>query len=127
MTPAITLGNLTVDRDRFDVRIDDRRIELTFVEFELLYELARHTDRVISRPRLIKAVWRESASSEDQKLTVHMSRLRKKLRGSEPWRIETVPKRGYTLVSAASGREPGRPQPQPPPFGLTRGAEPMAS
>ena len=126
MTSSITLGNLTIDRDRFDVRIDDQRIELTFVEFELLHELARHTDRVISRSRLIQTVWREPASREDQKLTVHMSRLRKKLRGSDPWRIETVPKRGYTLVSFPSGREHGGPQPQPPPFGLARGAEPMA-
>ena len=99
MTSAITLGNLTIDRDRFDVWISDRRVELTFVEFELLYQLARNSERVLHRSRLIQAVWRESASGFDQKLTVHMSRLRKKLRGSDPWHIETVTKRGYVLTS----------------------------
>lgn len=100
MTSVTTLGNLTIDRERFDVWIADRRIELTFVEFELLYQLARHTERVMPRARLIQAVWNELASGEDQKLTVHMSRLRKKLRGSHPWRIETVTKRGYVLTES---------------------------
>jgi DNA-binding response OmpR family regulator len=108
MTSVITLGNLTIDRERFDVWIAERRIELTFVEFELLYQLARHTERVMQRSRLVQAVWNESASGEDQKLTVHMSRLRKKLRGSHPWRIETVTKRGYVLTESSddvSGRD----------------------
>jgi len=127
VTSVITLGNLTIDRERFDVWIADRRIELTFVEFELLYQLARHTERVMPRSRLIQAVWNEPSSGEDQKLTVHMSRLRKKLRGSDPWRIETVTKRGYALVSVPTGHQPGGPQPQPPPIGLARGAKHMAS
>jgi DNA-binding response OmpR family regulator len=100
VTSVVTLGNLTIDRERFDVWIGDRRIELTFVEFELLYQLARHTERVMPRARLIQAVWNEPASRDDQKLTVHMSRLRKKLRGSQPWRIETVTKRGYVLTES---------------------------
>jgi DNA-binding response OmpR family regulator len=98
MSSRIVLSNVTIDRDRFEVWVGDERIELTFVEFELLYALARNAGKVVPRPRLLLAVWNERSSGDDRKLTVHMSRLRKKLRASERWRIETVTKRGYLLV-----------------------------
>ena len=95
----ISLGNVTIDRDRFEVMVDARRINLTFVEFELLYNLAKNAGKVLARSRLMHAVWNEPSRGHDRKLTVHMSRLRKKMRGTEPWRIETVTKRGYALVA----------------------------
>ena len=109
----ITLGNVTIDRDRFEVWVDGRRINLTFVEFELLYNLARNAGKVVARPRLMHTVWNEPSRGHDRKLTVHMSRLRKKMRGSEPWRIETVTKRGYAFVDgdlAAEGANEFRQQ-----------------
>lgn len=102
MAGSIVLGNLTVDRDRYEVRIGGKRVALTFVEFEILFYLARNAGRVVSRERLLRAVWGEDPQDGDRKLTVHISRLRKKLRGSEPWRIQTVTKRGYALMSAAA-------------------------
>ncbi len=98
MSSRIVLGNVTIDRDRFKVWVGDERIELTFVEFELLCTLARNAGKVIPRSRLLLAVWKERSTGEDKKLTVHISRLRKKLRGSNRWRIETVTKRGYALT-----------------------------
>jgi len=100
MSSRIVLGNVTIDRDRFEVWVGDRRIELTFVEFELLCTLARNAGKVIPRSRLLLAVWNERTTGEDRKLTVHMSRLRKKLRDSNHWRIETVTKRGYALTQS---------------------------
>ena len=94
----ITLGNVTIDRDRFEVWVDVRRVDLTFVEFELLYALARNAGKVLARSKLMQAVWNEPSRGQDRKLTVHMSRLRKKMRGSRPWHIETITKRGYALV-----------------------------
>jgi DNA-binding response OmpR family regulator len=101
--PRIELGNVTIDRDRFEVRVGERRVDLTFVEFELLYQLARNAGKVLTRSRLVSAVWHEPASGENRKLTVHMSRLRTKMRGSSPWQIETVTKRGYALVPEDGG------------------------
>ncbi|MEO8457579.1 MAG: winged helix-turn-helix domain-containing protein [Chloroflexota bacterium] len=95
----ITLGNVTIDRDRFEVWVDVRRVNLTFVEFELLYHLAKNAGKVLARPKLMQAVWNEPSRGQDRKLTVHMSRLRKKMRSSDPWRIETVTKRGYAFVA----------------------------
>ena len=105
MKSRTVLGDVIIDRDLFEVWVGDERIELTFVEFELLCTLARNAGKVIPRSRLLLAVWSERSAGEDNKLTVHMSRLRKKLRGSSHWRIETVTKRGYALRSR--GPPPG--------------------
>jgi DNA-binding response OmpR family regulator len=103
MATRVTLGNLTIDRDRFEAWIGGRRVNLTFVEFDLLGELARHAGKVVSRPNLMRAVWGDDSSSGDRKLTVHMSRLRKKLLGSSPWQIETITRRGYSLTNVEAG------------------------
>ena len=96
MMSSIMLGNLNIDRDRFEATVEGRRVDLTFVEFELLYALARSAGKALSRDRLVAAVW-QTPSDQTHRLTVHISRLRKKLQGSAPWRIETIPKRGYIL------------------------------
>ncbi len=101
--PRIELGNVTVDRDRFEVWVGERRVELTFVEFDLLHLLMKNAGKVLSRPKMMLAIWNEGAPDSDRKLTVHMSRLRKKIRGSDPWRIETIPKRGYGFVMRTEG------------------------
>ena len=89
---GISLGNVTIDRDRFEVWVDMRRVDLTFVEFELLYHLAKNEGKVLARAKLMQAVWNEPSRGQDRKLTVHMSRLRKKMRGSSPWHPwETLP------------------------------------
>jgi DNA-binding response OmpR family regulator len=103
----ITLGNLMIDRSRVGVWVEGRPVALTYVEFELLYELARNAGQVLSRQKLMRAVWHERASSGDRKLTVHLSRLRTKMSESDPWRIETYTRRGYGLMDrTARGASP---------------------
>ena len=102
MPYPIDLGNVSIDRARFEVRVAGRRVDLTFVEFELLCELAKNAGKVMTRERLLRAVWSERSPEGDRKLTVHVSRLRKKIGDSWPWRIETVTKRGYVLADKAA-------------------------
>src|SRR5262245_30063061 len=111
MATRITLGNLVVDKSEFKVQVGSDLVVLTFVEFELLYMLARRPGNVCSLARLAFRIW-EDPSDETRKLAVHMSRLRRKLAGMSPWRLEAVTKRGYVLretlgnsdASAARGR-----------------------
>lgn len=98
MSP-VTLGNLEIDRERYEARIDGRRVHLTFTEFELLAYLARERGAVVAPGRLLEAVWSEPAAGSLQKLRIQISRLRKKIAGSRPWQILTVKKRGYTLAA----------------------------
>jgi DNA-binding response OmpR family regulator len=104
------LGNLNIDRDRFEATVEGRHVDLTFVEFELLYALARSAGKALSRDRLVATIW-QAPTDQTHRLTVHISRLRKKLQGSSPWQIETITKRGYILrnTSAEAGASPFQP------------------
>lgn len=102
MSDPLELGNLSIDQERFEVRVADKTANLTFVEFELLQQLVSHAGKVVTRRQLLLMVWNETNPERDRKLTVHLSRLRKKIRESWPWRIETVTKRGYVLTQVAA-------------------------
>ncbi len=97
MTERFQLGNLLIDRRAYEVSVAGERIELTFYEFEILLHLAENAGAVVARRQLLAGVWGEEQSGHVQKLTVHISRLRRKLAQAAPWCIETVPKRGYML------------------------------
>ena len=107
--PSVTriiLGNMEIDRGRFEVRIRGRRIALTFMEFELLSHLARNRGNVLSKERLLEAASRRRGGVGTAKLRIHISRLRKKIVESSPWNIRTVQKRGYVLTDSALARQP---------------------
>jgi DNA-binding response OmpR family regulator len=106
MVSHVTLGNLIVDRDRYQVWVGKQRVALTYVEFELLFCLARNSGRVMPRGALLEEVWGTASEGDAKKLTVHISRLRKKIRDSHPWQIRTVTKRGYALANVGLGPEP---------------------
>ncbi len=93
-----SLGNLELDRARYELRIDGRRVDLTFTEFALLDKLITRPGRVVLQEELVEAVWGDATPDKRGRLRVQMSRLRKKLTGSEPWAIRTVLRRGYALA-----------------------------
>jgi len=103
MANRLTLGNLTIDRSTYEVVVADARVDVTFFEFELLFQLARNAGKVVARERLLETVWRGSPENDDdRRLTVHISRLRKKITASHPYRIKTTPKRGYSLANTTT-------------------------
>lgn len=78
--PARTLraGPLLVDLDARSLHIEDRPVELTRTEFDLLAQLIAQPRRVHVRGDLVFAVW--GAHCSDHLLETHLSRLRKKVR-----------------------------------------------
>jgi len=103
----LTLGNLEIDPEGYEARIDGRPVHLTFTEFELLSYLARERSTVVPPDRLIEVVWSEPAAGDLQKLRIQISRLRRKIEASRPWQILTVKKRGYTLAAVLDERMRG--------------------
>lgn len=71
-------GPLLVDLDARTLHIDDRPVELTRTEFDLLAQLMAQPRRVHIRGDLVFAVW--GAHCSDHLLETHLSRLRKKVR-----------------------------------------------
>jgi two-component system phosphate regulon response regulator PhoB len=74
----IEVGDLEIDRDRFQVRMKGRLVELTRKEFELLAVLAGTPGRVFGRDELLDLVWGRDGFVEPRTVDVHFARLRGK-------------------------------------------------
>lgn len=97
LAKRLTLGNLTIDRIAYQVWVENRQVDLTFLEYELLLQLVRNAGRVLSRDELLRRLSPGTPAGSDRTVNVQISRLRKKLTGSQPWVITTVRKRGYMI------------------------------
>ena len=53
-------------------------------EFQILAELVAHPGRLVTRGRLLRAVWGEAYSGEDHYIHVYVSQIRKKLAAADP-------------------------------------------
>lgn len=95
--PAMSFGGLRIEPDAHRVWKDDAPLDLTPIEFDLLYALARHRNRVLSREQLIEHVWGYDYFGDERVVDVHIGRLRKKVEDdpSDPSLIVTVRGAGY--------------------------------
>jgi DNA-binding response OmpR family regulator len=75
----ISAEGLTIDLARRLVEVGGRRVQLTYVEFELLRILASHPGRVYSRRMLLEALWGGADYREPRTIDVHVRHLREKL------------------------------------------------
>jgi len=96
-TTVIKLEQLTIDKNKREVFIDDKPIELTAREFSLLLYFAQHPGQVFSRIQLLDAVWGYSHDGYEHTVNSHINRLRAKIESnpSEPDYILTVWGVGY--------------------------------
>jgi DNA-binding response OmpR family regulator len=96
-------GDLEIDRQRFEVKMKGRLVELTRKEFDLLAALVRTPGRVFGREELLDLVWGQDGFVEPRTVDVHVARLRAKFiaaRAPGPG-IETVPGVGYRFREPA--------------------------
>jgi phosphate regulon transcriptional regulator PhoB len=96
-------GELEIDRQRFEVKMKGRLVELTRKEFDLLATLVRTPGRVFGREELLDLVWGQDGFVEPRTVDVHVARLRAKFiaaRAPEPG-IETVRGVGYRFREQA--------------------------
>ncbi len=100
----IKSGNLIIDAARFTVTVDAKTIDLAYKEFELLKFLVSHVGQVFDRTSLMWGAWGKDQVQKARTVDVHVARLRKKLKGTYPYRIVTVRKRGYGFVQDPEGR-----------------------
>lgn len=92
----IAIGNLEIDEDKHEVRINGKKIILTLKEFELLKIMAENPGRVMTRDFLLDAVWGYEYGGETRTIDVHVRNLRRKLWGdNEEGMIQTIRGVGY--------------------------------
>ena len=99
---SLALDGLAIDPLTRDVTLDDRRLDLTPREFDLLYFFARQPGKVFSRMELLNAVWGYSHDGYEHTVNTHINRLRAKIESdpAQPTRILTVWGRGYKFAAS---------------------------
>jgi two-component system, OmpR family, response regulator MprA len=94
----LQVGDLSLNPDTHEVRRQERAVDLTQREFELLEYLMRNERIVISRQRLLDEVWGYDPFSMTNTIEVFVSNLRRKLEaGGEPRLLHTIRGAGYVL------------------------------
>ena len=100
---ALTVRGLHLDPGKRTVRLENSFLDLTTLEFDLLYTLMRSPGRVFTRDELLDRVWGADFAGVDRVVDVHVSNLRQKLEAdpNAPTLLLTVRGRGYKLAEDA--------------------------
>lgn len=98
-----TVGDLSIDCARREVRVGKSRVDLTAREFDLLLHFARHPGRVFSRAQLLDSVWGFGHEGYEHTVNSHINRLRGKIEpdSEHPRYIVTVWGVGYKMEAPA--------------------------
>ena len=96
---VLSNGSLELDRVRFEVRIEGKKVALTATEFRLLEFLMSRPSRVFTRDELLDQVWGHDRSVAERAVDVCILRLRQKLTEDpiRPRWIHSVRGFGYTF------------------------------
>src|SRR5204862_4253473 len=95
---VVEAGRLRLDLARRQAYFGERLADLSDREFRLLHHLLVHAGEVVSRERLLSAIWGYHFDPGSNVVDVCIRRLRKKLGADAP--IETVRHVGYRLIAA---------------------------
>jgi len=93
-SPMLQAGPLSVDVEGHRVQVEGNDVEITALEFRLLYTLMSRADRVQTRETLLNDVWGLHLNVETRTVDTHVKRLREKL-GVAGSLIQTVRGVGY--------------------------------
>ncbi len=96
-TSVLQFADLVMNVDTHEVWRDEKPIDLTATEFNLLYYLLENARRVISKSELLDNVWGFEFRGDPNIVETYISYLRKKIDDRDPPLIHTIRRVGYTL------------------------------
>ncbi len=96
---VISIGDLTIFPAQRKVLKRNQEINLTNIEFRILYVLALHQGITLSKEKIYNYVWNGEYLQDDSNITSHVRRLRKKIEDnpSQLEYIQTVRGVGYKM------------------------------
>ena len=98
----LRFGALVVDNAMREAWLEDRSVELTSAEFDLLWLLCSNAGRVLSREEIFSQLRGIEYDGQDRSIDVRVSRIRPKI-GDDPMHprlIKTVRSKGYLFVKS---------------------------
>lgn len=93
---VLTIGNIQIDPESYEVKVNNKPVDLTMREFQLLHFLFKNAGRVVSKEQIFNAVW-GSDFADIGTVAVNIKNLRTKL-DKENHYIKTVWGVGYKFV-----------------------------
>jgi two-component system alkaline phosphatase synthesis response regulator PhoP len=94
----IEIGEIKIDLNKYEILLNEKEVDFTPKEFNLLRLLARSPGQVLTRSFLLKEIWDYGYDGDTRTVDVHIRRIRQKLKnslGEEVEYIETVRGIGY--------------------------------
>ena len=93
---VIKFENIEISLQKYELKLNNRSVDIPPKELELLYFLASNYNRVFTRDQLLDKVWGFDYLGDSRTVDVHVKRLREKLEGaSDKWILKTVWGVGY--------------------------------
>ena len=94
---SLSIDNLFINLDKYQVQIAGQEVALTKKEIELLWTLAKNNTKVFSRDNLLDSIWGYDYFGDSRTVDSHIKRLRAKLDKyeHEKWDIKTIWGVGY--------------------------------
>lgn len=91
---SITIGKISLNAVAHKVYVEDQEIDLTLLEYKILYLFMSNPGVAMTRDRLLDKIWGQDIFVTDRAVDVNIKRLRDKL-GVEKNRLETIRGIGY--------------------------------
>lgn len=97
VSAKLIFEGMEIDVSRRLIYRDKREVKLTFIEFEILYLLARNQGRAFSKEQIYDIVWKDPYSGDYNIVMSHIRNIREKIEDnpSKPVYIQTVWGVGY--------------------------------
>ena len=92
LVSELYFDNLSISPDKREVTRNNRKIKLTFTEFEILFLLAQNPGKVFSKEQIYDIVWKEPYFGDYNIVMSHIRNIREKIEDnpSNPIYIQTV-------------------------------------
>lgn len=94
---CLTVGDISIDLKKREVKNRGEGVELTLKEYELLCYLMENSSRVVTREELLDRIWGYDYDGETRTLDMHIKTLRQKL-GDSGHSIKTIRGVGYRIT-----------------------------
>ena len=95
---SIKYRDLFLDMDARTLKVDENLVDITKLEFDLLYEFIRNKNSILDRDYLLENVWRDASQNQYKTVNVAITRLKDKIDpNKEKNYIQTIRGIGYKL------------------------------
>lgn len=97
---AKSIGDFEIDEDKHEIKVEDYLLDLTRIEYDILYMFLQNQNKVLSRESISNSVTGIEYNSKDRTIDMHISNIRQKIGddSKDPKYIKSVWGIGYKFI-----------------------------